>query len=199
MNNTTAVLNVCNISASENVIKFRVIHFSEDWTEIKVLTSSSWVSQPLNPPPMSRIFMLKPISSWNNQNTDVWSQNTQLQQVKRAEFNKVITYSHIKDTAGIRHGVTIHLAFLTGAGDVEPVQGSVLVMTAHLFYWTDHQVLAWDRSSQQVWCSMHLFPGLTWLQPPAHPAPWPSPGGACRPWGSSQRSLPCHRPGKLLL
>lgn len=60
----------------------------------------------------------------------MWSQNTQLQQVKRAEFNKVITYSHIKDTAGIRHGVTIHLAFLTGAGDVEPVQGSVLVMTA---------------------------------------------------------------------
>lgn len=52
---------------------------------------------------------------------DVWSQNTQLQ-AKSAGFHKVITYSHIKDTAGIRHGMNIHLAFLTGAGDVEPVQ-----------------------------------------------------------------------------
>lgn len=49
---------------------------------------------------------------------DVCSQNTQLQQVK----NKVMTYSHIKDTAGIRHGMNIHLAVLTGAGDVEPVR-----------------------------------------------------------------------------
>lgn len=54
---------------------------------------------------------------------DVWRQNTQLQQAKSYEFHKVITYSHIKDAAGIRHGMNIHLAFLTGAGDVEPVQG----------------------------------------------------------------------------
>lgn len=53
---------------------------------------------------------------------DVWSQNTQLQQAKSAGFHKVNTYSHIKDTAGIRHGMNIHLAFLAGAGDVEPVQ-----------------------------------------------------------------------------
>lgn len=53
---------------------------------------------------------------------DVWSQNTQLQQEKSCEFNKVMTYSHIKDTAGIRHGMNVHLALLTGAGDVEPVQ-----------------------------------------------------------------------------
>lgn len=53
---------------------------------------------------------------------DVWSQNRQLQQVKSAEFHKVIAYSHIKDTAGIRHSMNIHLAFLARAGDVEPVQ-----------------------------------------------------------------------------
>lgn len=81
--------------------------------------------------------------------------------------------------------------------------GAALVMTAHVFHWSNPQspdvVLDWDRFSQHSWCSMHLLPGLTWLQPPAHPAPWPSPGGACSPWGSSQRSLPCHCHGKLLL
>lgn len=35
-----------------------------------------------------------------------------------AGFN--ITYSHIKDTAGIRYGMNIHLVNLTGAGNVRP-------------------------------------------------------------------------------
>lgn len=34
-----------------------------------------------------------------------------------------MTYSHIKDTAGIRDGMDIHLLIFTGAGDVRPVQG----------------------------------------------------------------------------
>lgn len=32
-----------------------------------------------------------------------------------------ITYSHIKDTAGIRDGMNIHLVIVTGAGNVRPV------------------------------------------------------------------------------
>lgn len=32
-----------------------------------------------------------------------------------------ITYCHIKDTAGIRDGMNIHLVIFTGAGNVTPV------------------------------------------------------------------------------
>lgn len=69
-----------------------------------------------------------------NQNTSEYQYsgavtNVQNMKHKLTEFNIAIsnikifniTYSHIKDTTGIRYGMNVHLVILTGAGNMRPV------------------------------------------------------------------------------
>lgn len=104
------------------------------------LTCFSWPSEPVNPPPMSRMFMLKPRSNWtekaNNQLMMTFLMKKKVQGIKRRLVIRQTvlsctnhfmilylpesTYTHVKHTAGIWQCMGVGLwQVLAGAGDVK--------------------------------------------------------------------------------